>query len=134
VWGFVEQVYFADLYADVQGRTLALLHNARGDRGVVLRWDKSLLPRFIVWKNTAAVEDGYVTGLEPATNFPNFKAFERERGRVIALAPHGRYRAYVRIEVLDQRDAVQAALQEIAQLQQAPPVIHRQPHPDWCQP
>lgn len=132
--GFIEQVYFADLYADANGRTLALLHTAQQDRGVLLRWSKSQLPRFIVWKNTAAVEDGYVTGLEPATNFPNFKAFERERGRVILLPPHGLYRTQLRLEVLDSRETLRTALLEIDELQINPPIIHSQPHPDWCQP
>ncbi|MCS7016212.1 MAG: aldose 1-epimerase family protein [Gemmatales bacterium] len=132
--GFVEQVYFADLATNAVGMTLALLHNAAQDKGVVLRWLKAQLPHFIVWKNTAAVEDGYVTGLEPATNLPNFKAFEREQGRVISLPPHGQYRAVLRIEVLDRRESVQAVLGEIAQLTPTPAVVHRQPHPTWCQP
>lgn len=131
--GFVEQVYFANLFADAEGRTLALLHTARKERGVALRWFRSQLPRFIIWKNTAAVEDGYVTGLEPATNYPNFKAFERQQGRVITLPPHGQYRALLRVEVLDSRQSVQETLEEITLLQQAPPIIHPQPHPDWCQ-
>ena len=35
------------------------------------------LPCFTLWKNTAAEADGYVTGLEPGTNFPNLRSFER---------------------------------------------------------
>lgn len=132
--GFVEQVYFADLLADSSRQTLALLHNSNQERGVVLRFRQDQLPRFIVWKNTAAVEDGYVTGLEPATNFPNFKAFERQHGRVLTLPPHGQYRTWLRMEVLDHRDAVRSVLTEIARLQTVPPTIHAQPHPDWCQP
>ena len=30
-----------------------------------------------------ACSDGYVTGLEPATNFPNIKSFEKKMGRVV---------------------------------------------------
>jgi len=132
--GFVEQVYFAELLADSTRRTLALLHNSNQERGVVLRFRQDQLPRFIVWKHTAAVEDGYVTGLEPATNFPNFKAFERHHGRVLTLPPHGQYRTWLRMDVLDHRDAVRSVLTEIARLQTVPPTIHPQPHPDWCQP
>jgi hypothetical protein len=131
--GFVEQVYFTELFADSDGGTLALLHNCSEERGVVLRFRIAQLPRFIVWKNTAAVEDGYVTGLEPATNFPNFKSFERQHGRVIQLPPHGRYRTWLRIEVLENRDAIRSVLTEIHRLQSSPPTIHSQPHPDWCQ-
>ena len=45
-------------------------------------FNRQELPCFTVWKNTGAMEDGYVTGLEPATNYPNFKGFERQQGRV----------------------------------------------------
>src|SRR5262249_21137454 len=86
--GFAEQVYAYDLVADPVGRTLALLYNRTADRGLVLRINRNELPCFTVWKNTGAVEDGYVTGLEPATNYPNFKSFEREQGRV-RLLPAG---------------------------------------------
>ena len=68
--GFAEQVYCYDLLADAGGQTLALLYNAAADRGLALRFNRNELPCFTVWKNTAAVEDGYVTGLEPATNYP----------------------------------------------------------------
>ena len=53
------------------------------------------LPCFTVWKNTAAVEDGYVTGLEPAINFPNFKSFERQQGRVKVLPAGGQWDSLV---------------------------------------
>src|SRR5262245_21763878 len=76
--GFAEQVYCYDLLADHAGRTLAMLYNRAADRGLVLRWSRQELPCFTVWKNTAAIEDGYVTGLEPATNYPNFRSFERQ--------------------------------------------------------
>jgi hypothetical protein len=131
--GFAEQVYFYDLHADAAGQTLALLHNRAADSGVALRFNKSDLPRFIVWKNTAAMADGYVTGLEPATNFPNFKAFEREQGRVITLPPGGRHVATLAVEVLDSPTDVASAAGEIAALQAVgPPRYHDQPRPDWC--
>jgi hypothetical protein len=40
-----------------------------------------------LWKNLAAKEDGYVTGIEPGTNFPNNRRVERKFGRVPKLAP-----------------------------------------------
>jgi hypothetical protein len=81
-----------------------------------------------VWKNTAALEDGYVTGLEPGTNFPNFKSFERQQGRVRMLPPGGRWECHWSIEVLDSAPAVTEVLAEIARLQaHAPATIHRTP-------
>lgn len=126
--GFAEQVYCYDLLADTSGRTLAMLYNGAADRGLALRFGRQELPCFTVWKNTAAVEDGYVTGLEPATNYPNFKAFERQQGRVRVLPPGGRWEANWSIEVHDTPAGVAKMLAEVVRLQaQAKPVIHRMP-------
>jgi hypothetical protein len=125
---FAEQVYLYDLLADAHGHTLAVLLNAHADRAVALRFTKSELPCFTVWKNTGALEDGYVTGLEPATSFPNFKAFERQQGRVRSLPPGGRWEARWSIEACDSAAAVSALLAEVATLQaHAKAVIHRTP-------
>jgi hypothetical protein len=126
--GFSEQVYCYDLLADQAGRTLALLYNAAGDRGLALRWHPRDLPCFTVWRNTSAVEDGYVTGLEPATNFPNFKSFERQQGRVRLLPPGGRWESHWSIEVCDKPAGVSKLLAEIVALQaHARPIIHHAP-------
>jgi hypothetical protein len=123
--GFTEQVYFFDLLADAQGWASVLLHGARADVGVCVRMLKSGLPRFIQWKNTAAVEDGYVTGLEPATNYPNPRWVEREQGRVIALPPHGMHSALIKIDVFDTPAGVADCKNAIAAVQaQAEPRIH----------
>jgi hypothetical protein len=130
VAGFAEQVYAYELQADSAGRTLAMLFNARADRGLAVRFNTHELPCFTVWKNTAAVEDGYVTGLEPATNYPNFKTFERQQGRVRTLAPGGRWEAHLSLEAHDTAEGVTAVLAEIARLQAlAPATIHRTPQP-----
>ncbi len=126
--GFAEQVFAYALLADSAGKTLAMLCNAAADRGVVLRWNRHELPCFTVWKNTAAVEDGYVAGLEPGTNYPNFRSFERQQDRVTFLAPGGRWQAVLALEVHDAAAGVAGALKEIATLQaQAPAIIHRAP-------
>lgn len=126
--GFAEQVYVYDLLADASGKTLAMLYNAKADKGVALRFSRKELPCFTVWKNTAAVEDGYVTGLEPATNYPNFKTFEREKGRVVQLPPGGSWDATWSIEVFDTAQGVANALKEVVSLQaQAKAIIHKEP-------
>jgi hypothetical protein len=128
--GFAEQVYGYDLVADAAGKTLAMLYNSTADRGLVLRFNHRELPCFVVWKNTGAVEDGYVTGLEPSTNYPNFKTFERQQGRVRVLPPGGRWEATVALEVFDTREGVAGVLKEMAALQaQAPRTVHRTPQP-----
>jgi hypothetical protein len=115
--GFAEQVYCYDLLSDAAGRTLAMLYNSKADRGLVLRFHRTELPCFTVWKNTGALEDGYVTGLEPATNFPNFKGFERQQGRVPVLPPGGKWEATWSIEVFDTAAGVAETLKEIVALQ-----------------
>lgn len=126
--GYTEQNYAYDLLADNSGRTLALIYNAAADRGLALRFNRFDLPCFTVWKNTAAVEDGYVTGLEPATNYPNFKSWERKQGRVRVLAPGGRWETSWSLEVFDTAAGVSGVLAEIATLQaHAPAKIHRTP-------
>ena len=85
--GAAEQVFFIEPQADGAGRAKVLLHNAAADRGVSLGFAVKELPCFTLWKNTAAVADGYVTGLEPGTGFPNPRRVERAAGRVPCLAP-----------------------------------------------
>jgi hypothetical protein len=127
--GFAEQVYCCDLLADTAGKTLAMLYNHAADNGIVLRFGRQELPCFTVWKNTAALEDGYVTGLEPATNYPNFKTFERQQGRVVVLPAGGRWETTWSIEVHDSAAGVAGILAEVVRVQaQAKAVVHRTPH------
>src|SRR5262249_20181917 len=129
--GFTEQVYCYDLVPDTAGRTMAMLYNAAADCGLVLRWNRNDLPCFTLWKNCAAVEGGYVTGLEPATNFPNHKSFERRQGRVRVLPPGGRWESNWSLEVCNTAAGVAKVLSEIVALQaQARPIIHSTPQPN----
>jgi hypothetical protein len=126
--GFVEQVYLYEPLADRHGRTLAVLIGPAGDRAIAARFSLAELPCFTVWKNTGALEEGYVTGLEPATAYPNFKTFERQQGRVRTLAPGGRWEARWSLEVVDGVPGVTSLLAEVATLQaQAKATIHRTP-------
>jgi hypothetical protein len=125
---YVEQVYFHELAASANGATVIALRNAAGDKAVALRFNKSQLPWFTQWKNTAALTDGYVTGLEPGTNFPNRKSFERERGRVVRIESGRSYRCELAIEIHDTRDGVAALQSEIEQLTgTVRSVIHQAP-------
>ena len=85
--GFVEQVYLLEPRGDDQNNAHVMLMNRRQDRGASISWSLDELPYLTVWKNTGAVEDGYVTGIEPGTNYPNHRSVEREAGRVPKLAP-----------------------------------------------
>lgn len=130
--GTPEAVFFADLAAGAQGQTRALLKNAAGNQGVSLQFDKNQLPCFTLWKNRQAATDGYVTGLEPGINFPNRKSFEKEKGRVVTLAP-GQSRTFeIALEVHPDAASVAAAQQEVEKIQHGTKrEILKQPNPEW---
>ena len=87
VRGFIEQVYNLHPLSDREGRSLLMLSNASRDRGVSMGFAVSELPYVTLWKNLTALEEGYVTGLEPGTGFPYPRRLEREAGRVPKLKP-----------------------------------------------
>ena len=92
--GFIEEVYLIEAIADKDGHAVVLLKNAAGNLGASIRWTKEQLPYFTQWKNTASLEDGYVTGLEPGTGFPFNRRIERQFGRVPKLGP-GQIREFI---------------------------------------
>jgi hypothetical protein len=128
--GSTEQVYYHELLAGPKGAlgTLAMLRNKAGDKGVVLRFQIDQLPAFTLWKNTAGLRDGYVTGLEPGTNYPNARPVEKAHGRVVTLPVDGRYVAETTLVVLTTSEAVTAVESEIKTLQ-AQGAAKVNPHP-----
>jgi hypothetical protein len=130
--GFEEQVYFFELLGK-DGQTQVLLKNAHSTRGVSLHFNTKQLPCFSVWKNTTSATDGYVTGIEPATNFPNPRSFETKHDRVIKLPPGAKQTLELRFEAHGDQTSVAAAEKAIAALQgSVKPTIHDQPLTDWC--
>ena len=133
--GYEEQVYFLQLVADSDGATRMMLKNAHGTRGVSLQHNISTLPCFTVWKNTTATEDGYVTGLEPGTNFPNPRTYEGEQSRVVKLAGGGRVTYDFGLGVHPTADAVAKEERVIAALQgDVKPRVFDAPQEGWCAP
>lgn len=131
--GFAEQCYYLALYPGPDGRSVAMLRNAEGTRAVGLRMDLGQLPVFTVWKNTVAAGDGYVTGLEPATNFPNPRSHEAREGRTVELEPGGRARFDIDLEIHAGPAAVAAAEAAIAALRaDNVPRVFSAPEPGWC--
>ena len=123
--GFEEQVYFMQLLGDENSQTEVLLKNAAGEKGVSLHFNLHQLPCFTLWKNTAAECDGYVTGLEPGTNFPNPHSYEQQQGRVVTLQPGESRRFDIRIAFHCDAASVRQAEHRVDNLQAAqPPVIH----------
>lgn len=132
--GFEEQVYFMQLLADKDHRSLAMLRNAHGTAGASLHFDVRQLPCFTVWKNTTGEGDGYVTGLEPATNFPNPRSFEGGQKRVLSLPPRGKAELRLQLEFYNDAANVAKVEEQIGALQgDVDPVLHQKPQPGWCE-
>jgi galactose mutarotase-like enzyme len=128
----IESVFFIQLAAESDGRTQAMLCNPAGDRAVSLVLNKHQLPCLTLWKNRQAEADGYVTGLEPGTNFPNVKSFEKQHGRVVALQPGESRRFVIDIQLHPDTQSVRAAEQSISEIRRSrPPEVLGQPDPDW---
>jgi galactose mutarotase-like enzyme len=127
--GFVEQGYYYELAGKRGSReTMTMLRNAAGDKASMLRFSLKDFPCFTLWKNPAGKADGYVTGMEPATSYPNCRRFEREKGRVLSLAGGESRTTTLVVETLDTKKAIQSAESEIKKLQKAAKAkIHPEP-------
>lgn len=133
--GFDEMVYFFELHAADDGQTQTLIKNAHATRGVSLSFNKRQLPWFTLWKDTAGEADGYVTGLEPGTNFPNPRSFETTKDRVIKLSPGQKQVFEIGVDILETAAAITAAEASIAKIQGGrQPKIFDSPQADWCAP
>jgi hypothetical protein len=133
--GFVEQAYWYELAGRRGSReTAVLLRNAKGDKGSALRYSLKDFPCFTLWKNTAAREDGYVTGLEPATSYPNPRRFEREKGRVVVLDGGQSRTTRLVVEALEDARSVRAAEADIRAIQKTvKPKVHERPQARFSQ-
>jgi hypothetical protein len=115
--GFIEQVYCLYPFADSDNRTTIMLQNAAADRAVTMRFSVADLPYVTLWKNTNAIDEGYVTGLEPGTGFPYNRRVERKFGRVPKLGPHAQTRFAIDFAVHASKDEVGRAAAEVARIQ-----------------
>lgn len=132
--GKPETVYFFELLANESAETSVMLKNSTSNEAVRLKYNTSALPCFMVWKNEAAEADGYVTGIEPATNFPNTKSFEASQGRTVPLEPGQRWQGKVALDWFTDVATVANAEEEINRLQQQQePVVHEQPIAEWSE-
>lgn len=124
-----EQVHFCRVRPGEDRMASAMLVSPGGDHAAVLSWDAQTLPCFTLWKNLGGLADGYVTGLEPATNYPNPRSFEGEQGRAVSLAAGESVAFRLQLEhisgaaVAAQTDAIRALV--------ASPLVHAEPKPEW---
>jgi hypothetical protein len=128
-------VNFAKLHGSAGGGgcTAVLLSNPDGRQGIVLRYNTVELPYFTQWIRRAATADGYVTGLEPATNFPNQRTFEGEHGRFLRLDAGESAVFNLSLTFCPNPVSVSEARAVVQSLQEhgGDPQIHNTPIDDW---
>lgn len=115
--GFIEQVYNISPATDGEGNTLAMLRNRAKDKAVVLAWNTRELPCFTLWKNTVSEGNGYVTGLEPGTNFAYNRRLEREAGRLKKLPAGASHHVKLEFTIAQGTEIVSKAAGRIEALQ-----------------
>ena len=115
--GFDEMVFNLQPLADAQGKTVAAVINSKGDKGAAIEFDTHQLPLLTLWKNTDTLKQGYVTGIEPGTNYAYPVTIEKEQGRVKQLQP-GQSQAFtLTYTLLKDAQAVQKVEQRVKTLQ-----------------
>jgi hypothetical protein len=130
--GSAEQGYLVDLLADGDGQTRVLLSGLADGEAIGLQFTKRSLPRFTLWRNTAAETDGYVMGLEPATNTPNPHRFEKQHGRIVTLRPGETWRGHVTATWHSDPQSIAREQDAIREIQNGrKPEILPNPRADW---
>ncbi len=114
---FDEMVFNLVPKADENGKTLAAVINSKSDKGASIEFDTHQLPLLTMWKNTDTLKQGYVTGIEPGTNYAYPVTIEKEQGRVKQIQP-GESKAFtLTYTLLKDASAVQKVEQRVKQLQ-----------------
>ncbi len=133
--GFVEQVFCIESYADEKGTTVAALINKAKNRAVSIAYQTAHLPYLTLWKNTTSIEDGYVTGIEPGTNYPYNRNLERRAGRVPKLAGKESKEIELEFTIHSGEKEVRQLTSEIAAIQANRPCeVATRPNPPKAEP
>ncbi|CCG89115.1 hypothetical protein EPIR_3752 [Erwinia piriflorinigrans CFBP 5888] len=114
---FDEMVFNLTPKADSSGKTVAAVINSKGDKGASIEFDTRQLPRLTMWKNTDTLKQGYVTGIEPGTNYAYPVTIEKEQGRVKQLQPGQSTEFTLTYTLLKDAGAVQKVEQRVRQIQ-----------------
>ncbi|WP_053239987.1 aldose 1-epimerase family protein [Pleomorphomonas koreensis] len=113
---FDEMLYACELKAGADGKTEVALVNASSTLGFSVTYHVAELPAFSLWKNTDTDRQGYVTGLEPGSNYPYPLPVERAAGRLKTLEPGAEARFRLRFDLLSDKTAVDACVARIGKL------------------
>lgn len=114
---FDEMVFNLTPKADSNGKTVAAVINSKGDKGASIEFDTHQLPLLTMWKNTDTLKQGYVTGIEPGTNYAYPVTIEKEQGRVKQLQAGQSTAFTLTYTLLKDASAVQKVEQRVKQIQ-----------------
>jgi len=114
---FDEMVFNLKPKADSNGKTVAAVINSKGDKGASIEFDTHQLPLLTMWKNTDTLKQGYVTGIEPGTNYAYPVTVEKQQGRVQPLQPGQTAEFTLTYSLLKDAAAVQKVEQRVKTLQ-----------------
>ncbi|MCA9130791.1 MAG: aldose 1-epimerase family protein [Planctomycetales bacterium] len=132
--GYEEQVYFFQSVGDDKGWATAMLAAENRQTGFAVHYDATTLPFFTQWKNTVAESDGYVTGLEPGTGFPNPRSFEQTKGRLVTLAGGGSVQFQLKLEGVGNAQRLQNISNQVEQTRSSDRLDTSAFDPEWCVP
>ena len=115
--GFAEQVFLFRAVGDSSGRAHQVICNAEESLAAHVSFTVGTLPYAILWKRTAAIEDGYVAGLNPCSDLPNRRILERKEGRVSTIAAHAEIAFRHDIELVQGKSEVKKLVDSVRSLE-----------------
>lgn len=130
--GEPEQVFFCEPLGDERGNSLAVLTNVDQSAAAGIEFSVTTLPCFSLWKNLSASADGFVVGLEPATNFPNIRSFESQHHRTVWLDPETSWDTELGLLFADNRSDTAQMLERVERIQNGRVTqLIPEPNPRW---
>lgn len=114
---FDEMVFNIVPYATDDGSTIAALHNKDGSKGAAIEFNINELPFLTLWKNTDTERQGYVTGIEPGTNYAYATPIEREQNRIRQINAGQTVHFKVKYSALMNKQAVDTVKKVVADIQ-----------------
>jgi hypothetical protein len=112
-----EMVFNFKPIGNEKGETLAVLHNAKGNKGVAVGYNVQQLPVLTLWKNTDTKQQGYVTGIEPGTSYAYNTKYQRPLGLVPTIKAGETKHFDLTYTILANDNDVKSALKQVATIQ-----------------
>ena len=115
--GYDEMVFNFKPIGNDKGETLAVLHNAKANKGVAVGYNVQQLPVLTLWKNTDTKQQGYVTGIEPGTSYAYNTKYQRPLGLVPTIKAGETKHFDLTYTILANNNDVKSALKQVATIQ-----------------